>query len=106
MSFGLSCEILGRLRQVFARHPEIERVVLYGSRAKGNFREGSDIDLTCEGKALDLPLMLKIENELDDLLLPYKLDVSLLAHIDDPDLKAHIARVGQVLYERSPAPSE
>ncbi|MNT95431.1 Nucleotidyltransferase domain protein [compost metagenome] len=78
------------------------RVVIYGSRAKGNFREGSDIDLTFEGDAIDLPLMLKIENELDDLLLPYQLDLSVLAHIDDTGLRDHIARVGQVLYQRAP----
>jgi predicted nucleotidyltransferase len=103
MRFGLSPEVIARLCQVFARHPEIERVIIYGSRAKGNFREGSDIDLTFEGGAVDLPLMLKIENELDDLLLPYQLDLSVLAHIDNPDLRDHIARVGQVLYQRTPA---
>ncbi len=102
MRFGLSSEVIARLCQVFARHPEIERVVIYGSRAKGNFRAGSDIDLTFEGDAIDLPLMLKIENELDDLLLPYQLDLSILAHIDDADLREHIARIGQVLYQRAP----
>jgi len=101
MTFGLSPEVIEHLRQLFARHSEIERVIIYGSRAKGNFREGSDIDLAFEGDAIDLPLLLK----LDDLLLPYQLDLSLLAHIDDPDLRSHIARVGQVLYERAPATS-
>lgn len=103
MRFGLSADVIARLRHVFARYPEIERVVVYGSRAKGNYHEGSDIDLTLEGEAIDLSLMLKLENEVDDLLLPYQLDLSLLAHIDDPDLRAHIARVGQVLYDRTAA---
>ncbi|MNY51200.1 hypothetical protein D3C86_1867680 [compost metagenome] len=49
--------------------------------------------------------MLKIENELDDLLLPYQVDLSLLAQIDHADLRDHIARVGQVLYQRAPATS-
>ena len=103
MKFGLSNEVITRLRQVFAQHLEIEQVIIYGSRAKGNFRKGSDIDLTFEGDAIDLPLMLKIENELDDLLLPYQFDLSVFAHIDNPDLRDHIARVGQVLYQRPPA---
>lgn len=103
MRFGLSNGVIVRLCQVFARHPEIERVIIYGSRAKGNFREGSDIDLTFEGDAIDLSLMLKVENELDDLLLPYQLDLSLLTHIADPGLRDHITRVGQVLYQRAPA---
>lgn len=106
MRFGLSAEVIARLYRVFARHPEIERVIIYGSRAKGNFRAGSDIDLTFEGDAIDLSLMLKIENELDDLLLPYLFDLSVLAHIDDTDLRDHIARIGQELYRRAPDPSQ
>lgn len=101
MTYGLSEETIERIRQVLAGHPEVERAILYGSRAKGTFRRGSDIDLTLEG-AITVPLMLKIETELDDLLLPYKLDLSLLAHVEDPDVRAHIARVGQVFYDRHP----
>ena len=103
MKFGLATDVIARLCQVFAKHPEIERAIIYGSRAKGKFRPGSDIDLTFKGDAIPLSLMLQVENELDDLLLPYQFDLSVLAQIEDPSLRAHIARVGQVLYQRPEA---
>jgi predicted nucleotidyltransferase len=96
--FGLSAETLGQLRRVFARHAKVKQVLLYGSRAKGNYRPGSDIDLTLCGENLTLSDLLKMEQEIDDLLLPYKTDLSLLDRIDSPDLLDHIRRVGKILY--------
>jgi predicted nucleotidyltransferase len=98
--FGLKGTTIDKIKGVFAAHPEVGQVILYGSRAKGNFRNGSDIDLTIRGDAVTLSLLLKIENELDDLLLPYKIDLSVLHKIDDEDLLDHIRRVGIVFYEK------
>ena len=98
MQFGLKPEIVSRINSVLAAHPEIEQAVLYGSRAKGNYRAGSDIDLCLKGDTLTLTQLLKIENELDDLLLPYKIDLSLLHALDSPELIDHIRRVGMVFY--------
>jgi predicted nucleotidyltransferase len=97
---GLRETTVEKINAVFSAHSQIEQVILYGSRAKGNYRNGSDIDLTIKGKAVTLSQLLKIENELDDLLLPYKIDLSLLHTIDDPDLLDHIRRVGVVFYEK------
>lgn len=102
MKYGLKETTVEKISGVFSAHPQIEQVILYGSRAKGNYRNGSDIDLTIRGEAISLSQLLKIENELDDLLLPYKIDLSLLHKIDDPDLLDHIRRVGVIFYERSP----
>lgn len=96
--FGLKQVTIEKICGVFSAHPEIEQVIIYGSRAKGNYRDGSDIDLTIKGEGVSLSQLLKIENELDDLLLPYKIDLSLLHKIDDPDLLDHIRRVGVVFY--------
>jgi predicted nucleotidyltransferase len=74
---------------------------IYGSRAKGSFRPGSDIDLSLFGEALTAQDLLQIDREIDALDLPYKVDLSLFAEIDDPALRAHITRVGQVLYQRT-----
>ena len=98
--FGLAAHTIDEIRQVFQLHPEVEKVVLYGSRAKGNFREGSDIDLTMHGTHLDLTLLQRIENELEDLNLPYKFDLSIFHQISHAGLIDHIARVGVVFYER------
>jgi len=97
---GLSSQVVSALCGVFAQHSGVEQVILYGSRAKGTFRPGSDIDLTIKG-ALAFPELLQIESEIDDLLLPYKLDLSLLSQIENPDLLAHIERVGVVFYGKS-----
>lgn len=99
--YGLKPHIIEQINSVFAHYPQIETVILYGSRAKGNFRYGSDIDLTIKGEDLTLSQLLKIENELDDLLLPYKIDLSLLEKIKDADLLDHIRRVGIVFYQRN-----
>lgn len=95
---GLSVQTIEAVCRVFAKYPQVERAVLYGSRAKGNYRNGSDIDLTLEGKDLTLSLLLKIETDLDDLLLPYKIDLAILSKIENPELKDHIQRVGVVFY--------
>ncbi len=100
MRFGLSDEVIGRINSVFLRHPLIDEVIHYGSRAKGNFKTGSDIDLTIKGEQMNLSTLYKVERELDDLLLPYSFDLSIWRHIDNPDLLEHIDRVGVVFYRR------
>lgn len=96
--FGLAEKDIHQICNIFANYPQIEKVLIYGSRAKGNFRPGSDIDLTIEG-TLNFNQLMVLENELEELLLPYKIDLSLLSTIKNPDLLDHIARVGKVFYE-------
>lgn len=103
LRFGLTDITIAKINAVFAKHPEVEKVVLYGSRAKGNYRHGSDIDLTVFGNALTYNQLGRIETEIDDLLLPYKMDISLYRQIDNPDLLDHIKRVGVVFYQRQSA---
>ncbi|WP_243371731.1 nucleotidyltransferase domain-containing protein [Geotalea sp. SG265] len=98
--FGLKESTINRINSVFVKYSGIDRVLLYGSRAKGNYYHGSDIDLTIEG-TLSRPEILKLENELDDLLLPYTIDLSLFHQISNPDLVEHIKRVGKVFYEKA-----
>jgi len=71
-STGLSPETIKKIHQVFTCYRGVDLVRLYGSRAKGNYRDGSDIDLTIMGDALSSSRLLRIEKELDDLLLPIK----------------------------------
>ncbi len=92
--FGLSPETHRKIADVLSRFPQINRVILYGSRAKGNFKPGSDIDLTLDAPSLTLSDLLHIENQIDDLLLPQKVDLSLLHQIDQPQMLDHIKRVG------------
>ena len=96
--FGLHEENIKKINRVFSCYKSVEKVILYGSRAKGNFRPGSDIDLTIIGKKLSIRDLNKITNDLDDLLMPYTFDLSIYHHIKNPDLIHHIKRVGKVFY--------
>jgi predicted nucleotidyltransferase len=98
--FGLKNTHIKSINSVFENYDCVIKAILYGSRAKGNYRNGSDIDLTLIGADIDLSTLMKIENELDDLLLPHKIDLSILHKIENPDLKDHINRVGEVFYEK------
>jgi predicted nucleotidyltransferase len=98
--FGLSAATIQKINAVFHKFSAIKSVVLYGSRAKGNFRRGSDIDITLKGAGLDFNLLQEVSLQLDDLLLPYTFDISLFHQIDNPELKKHINRVGKVLYAK------
>ena len=98
--FGLPEENVKSIKQAFVRYPHVECAVLYGSRAKGNYRANSDIDLTLTGDQLDLSELLRIENEIDDLLLPYKVDLSIKSLIDNPNLLEHIERIGITFYQK------
>jgi uncharacterized protein len=100
VKYGLSDKTIEQIHTVLSNFPEVDKAVLYGSRAKGNFKRGSDIDLTLYGNGLSLTILHKIENELDDVLLPYKIDLSIFEQIADPDVVGHIRRVGVVFYEK------
>jgi predicted nucleotidyltransferase len=94
LKFGLSQKTIVAINSVFSQYPGIQEVMIYGSRAKGNFREGSDIDLTIKAPTLTTSDLLKIENMIDDLMLPYKMDLSLFHQLTEPDILDHINRVG------------
>lgn len=99
--FGLKAKNITKINEIFTFHTEVEQVILYGSRAKGNYNHGSDIDLTIKGKNLNFSKLLKIEMELDDLLLPYKIDLSIFKQIENPALISHIQRIGIVFYHNN-----
>lgn len=102
MLFGLSEDVVNRINTVFKQYKQIDKAVIYGSRAKGNYKKGSDIDITLLGDALDYKLLMKIFDDLDELLLPYTVDLSIYDDIDNDKLKEHIDRVGKVFYEIKP----
>ena len=104
MKYGLSDVVIEKLCGVLAQFPEVERAVLYGSRAKGNYKVGSDIDLTLYGPALTSQRCATIADAMDELLLPYTIDLSVFADLNNPDLRVHIERVGMVLYPKSGEP--
>ncbi|MCD8101360.1 MAG: nucleotidyltransferase domain-containing protein [Alistipes sp.] len=91
-------DTIARINNVFASFPKIEKAIIYGSRAKGSNSHSSDIDLTLYGRDLTLEDLPLIEWALDDLLLPYKIDLSIYDRISNADLKDHIDRRGVLFY--------
>ncbi len=96
--FGLPDDVLPRLLAILSSNPKVTIITLYGSRAKGNWRLGSDIDLCIDGADLSLQELDEIDVRIDDLLLPWKVDITVLQQVDNPDLIEHIERVGVRLY--------
>lgn len=99
---GLSEKTIAVIQQVLAHYPFVDEAILYGSRALGRHRNGSDIDLTLKGKPPLADKLNAIIQELDELMLPYQIDLSVFDEIENPDLVDHITRVGRTLYARSP----
>ena len=106
MRFGLKETTIQKTQSVLAHSPQVEKAILYGSRAMGNYKNGSDIDLTLCGAQLTRKVQFRIDDELDDLLLPYMFDLSILDDISDPDLRDHIQRVGLTFYARDDTQDE
>lgn len=99
-NFGLPDKTLATIRHILAECPAVEKAILYGSRAKGNHRPGSDIDLTLIGDRLDLNILGELSARLDESPIPYQVDLSLWSRIDNAKLREHIERVGVVFYQR------
>lgn len=100
MEFGLSANVCAIVRTILNQYPAMQKAVIYGSRAKGNYHNGSDIDLTLLGDALDYDTLSAIAWALDDSDIPHTVDLSLFETIENPALREHIHRVGIVFYER------
>lgn len=98
--YGLLESDLNGLISVFKRNQKINKIILFGSRAKGNFENGSDIDITLVGIELKLDDILNAKIEIEKLSLPYKFDIILFDRIKEVELLEHIERVGIILYER------
>ncbi len=102
MRYGLTESCVAKILKVAESFVEIETLVLYGSRALGTYKNGSDIDLVMLGEKLDSAVLGKFSLALDDLLLPYTFDLALFSQIENQELRKHIERVGQTLYKRLP----
>jgi uncharacterized protein len=100
MSYGLPQSAIQKINTVLSHYPQVEKAILYGSRAKGDYKNGSDIDLTLHGTDLSLNIIYKILDDIDELLLPYTIDLSIFKDISDPDVVEHIQRVGVTFYEK------
>lgn len=101
MKFGLSENIINEIIFVLSKYNKIECALIFGSRAKGNFSNGSDIDIAVKANLLSFDEFISIQTELDQLELIYKIDFIDYDKINEPALKEHIDRVGEIFYEKN-----
>lgn len=101
MPYGLKDIEMAYLETLFSKNERIERVILYGSRAKGNHKPFSDVDITLVGDKLTHEDLNRIILAIDDLLLPYLFDISIFHQLKNDTLIDHINRRGIVIYEKS-----
>mgnify|MGYP000285989126 CR=1 FL=1 len=99
-NFGLKSSVIKNLKAVFESNPKIERVLIYGSRAKGNYYKGSDIDLVVIAPQMSFSEYLRLYSELEELNIPYHIDLAKYELLDDK-IKEHIDRVGLEIYKKS-----
>ncbi|VVB96232.1 Nucleotidyltransferase domain protein [uncultured archaeon] len=98
-NFGLNDNDLETIIAILRKYPQIEQALIFGSRAKGNFKPGSDVDIVIKGNVEDIITDISFSLN-EDSLLPYKFDVLDYSSISNENLIEHINRVGIVFYER------
>lgn len=98
LEYGITSEQLEKISDIFKDFKKISTVSLIGSRAKGIFRSGSDIDLLLRGENILLDDLSEIMLRLDDLFLPYKFDLIIFSNVKDPELLSHIFKYAKIIY--------
>jgi predicted nucleotidyltransferase len=99
--FGLTERDMKTFRDIFNKYPEISEVFIFGSRAKGNYKQGSDIDLAVMNNGISDKTIAHLKEEFEESNLPYTVDIINLATLKHSELTEHIHRVGIAFYERS-----
>lgn len=100
MKHGLIKEDIKTLHEIFEKFPEIKEVLVFGSRAMGNHKKGSDVDLVLKGDAKS-DISLNIQVIIDDTNLPYFFDIVWYEELTNENLKKHIDEYGKVIYKRN-----
>lgn len=97
-SYGLTARDMQTLKAVFDKYPEVKNVVVFGSRAKGTFSPGSDIDLAIMDPLSDERVLFQLKHDLEESTLPYFVDLVGYQFLQDSAFKEHIDRVGAPLF--------
>lgn len=96
--FGLSEGQLNGIRSICMQHPAVSRILVFGSRSMGSYREGSDLDVCLMDSDMPFSDLLRLQVQIDDLDLPIHCDVIRFSSIRNDELREHIQRVGVELF--------
>ena len=100
-NFGLPERDLNLIIQAIIKFPEIEKAIIFGSRATGNYKKGSDIDIAITGKDISLNTSTKLSYQVnEELPIPYFVDILDYKTLENQKLKEHIDEFGQVFYNK------
>ena len=92
--FGLKQEQLKEIREILGKHPEIEKAVIFGSRAKGDHKKGSDIDIAVFGDNISIHTILSLMSDFEESSLPFFVDIVDFKGITDKKLRSEIEKNG------------
>lgn len=106
MRFGIENSVWDEIIEVLRKYPEVDRLVLFGSRAMGNFKFNSDIDLALFSNGMKFRRFLDLNADLDELGLLYRIDLIDFNKITNEELKSHIERAGLILYSSTSEPNK
>ena len=97
--FGLVQEDIDAIISILKSEDAIEQAIIFGSRAKGNYKNGSDVDIAIKGEKVNINTITHILYLLnEETIMPYKFDILNYNTITNQALMEHIDRVGQILY--------
>lgn len=96
-SFGLTTRDMKTIQNILKKYPIVKKVNVFGSRAKGNFKKGSDIDLAIMNESVSEDVILKLITDFEESSLPYRVDIVNYPTLTDSTLKEHIDRVGKLI---------
>ena len=99
-AYGLTERDMQTLTGILQKYPEVKSVYLFGSRAKGTHKQGSDIDLAVVNEGGSDKTLRAIKADFEESSLPYNVDVASLATVEHRELKEHIDRMGVAIYEK------
>lgn len=107
MDFGISQVDLMEIISILRKFPAIEKAVLFGSRVKGTFKKGSNVDIAIKGKGINHEVVASLSSSLnEESSSPYYFDIVHLDNVSEKELLAHINRIGQCIYRREDIQSE
>ncbi len=103
--FGLKDKDIQAIKKILANYDQVASGFIFGSRAKGNFKPGSDVDIALKGARIGPKVIIQISSELNErTTMPYHFDVLNYKSIRNGDLQSHIDRVGKMIYKNTAHP--
>jgi len=94
-SYGLTDRDANIIFGIFNNYSDVRNVLIFGSRAKGVFHKGSDVDLAIDNSDISLKTICKIKSDFEESSLPYRVDVVDVKSLNKKELTEHIKRVGK-----------